>query len=62
MYFFRHTFLAFKTRIFLQFRAKKCDGGKSKAGRKKSKKKRFRARPARPFFGVQVPKKHAQER
>lgn len=36
--------------------------GKVKRGGKKSKKKRFRARPVRPFFGVQVPKKYAQER
>lgn len=36
--------------------------GKVKRGGKKSKKKRFRARPARPFFWVQVPKKYAQER
>lgn len=35
--------------------------GKVKRGGKKSKKKRFRARHARPFFGVQVPEKFAQE-
>jgi hypothetical protein len=62
MYFFRRTFLAFKTRIFLQFRAKKCAGGKSKAGREKSKKKKVPRAGARHFFLVHVLEKYAQER
>lgn len=36
--------------------------GKVKRGGKKSKKKRFRARPARPFFWDLYPKKWALER
>lgn len=36
--------------------------GKVKRGGKKSKKNRFRARPARSFLGYKYPKKSAQER
>lgn len=62
MYFFRRTFLAFKTRIFLQFRAKKVMEEKVKREGKKVKKRGSARAPPAHFSWGKSPEKWAQER